>query len=108
MPSGYTINHNQLSSYAKIFFPYVSLILEPKKRESTSESTKAGKYGTYLRYKRIHDYENADKIHERMIYFYINYEMNEEQFIDVIGKQFNLSRKQAINEIEKITSDKKK
>ena len=34
IPEKFKINHNDLSEFARFFFPYVSLVIEPKKRQS--------------------------------------------------------------------------
>ena len=54
IPEKFEINHNDLSEFARFFFPYISLVIEPRKRESKKKvENKTSKFGTYLRYKRI-------------------------------------------------------
>lgn len=96
------IDHNELSNFARLFFPYVSVVVDPRKREAKkSFKVKKGKYGTYLRYKRISNYNNEAKIEQRIIYFLKNYdyENEEKRFIDEMSKQFNLTEKQASEKI---------
>ena len=34
LPDKFKINHNDLSEFSRLFFPYISLVIEPKKRVS--------------------------------------------------------------------------
>ena len=34
LPETFKINHNDLSDFSRFFFPYVALVIEPKKRKS--------------------------------------------------------------------------
>ena len=55
----YTINHNDLSDFARYFYPFVAIVIEPKKRKSSLiTKNEVSKYGTYLRYKRVSKYDN--------------------------------------------------
>ena len=60
LPEKFKIDHNDFSEFSRYFFPYIALVIEPRKRQSkTSKNVnKYSKYGTYLRYKRISKYEN--------------------------------------------------
>ena len=102
IPEKFKINHNDLSEFARFFFPYVSLVIEPKKRESKKETTKeeTSKYGTYLRYKRISKYDNRTKMHLRILYFSRNYELNDRDLIDEVAKQFNITLEVAAKELD--------
>jgi len=102
IPEKFKINHNDLSEFSRLFFPYVSLVIEPKKRVSkkTEEVEKVSKYGTYLRYKRISKYDNRSKMHLRILYFLRNYEINDKELIDEISKQFNITHELTIKEID--------
>ena len=93
IPDNFKINHNDLSEFSRLFFPYVSLVIEPKKRKSKKqeEVIESSKYGTYLRYKRISKYDNKTKMHLRILYFLRNYELNDRELIDEISKQFNIT-----------------
>ncbi len=102
IPESYKINHNDLSEFCRFFYPYVSLVIEPKKRVSKKgEITESvSKFGTYLRYKRISKFENRTKLHLRILYFLRNYELNERELIDEISKQFNITHEQTIKELD--------
>ncbi len=102
IPEKFKINHNDLSEFARFFFPYVSLVIEPKKRESKKQSTEeeTSKYGTYLRYKRISKYENRTKMHLRILYFLRNYELSDRELIDEVAKQFNITQEVAAKELD--------
>jgi hypothetical protein len=93
IPENFKINHNDLSEFSRFFFPYISLVIEPKKRKSKKQDIveESSKYGTYLRYKRISKYENRTKMHLRILYFLRNYELNDRELIDEIAKQFNIT-----------------
>jgi len=104
IPETFKINHNDLSEFARFFFPYIALVIEPKKRVSsktskTDEET-TSKYGTYLRYKRISKYDNRTKMHLRILYFLRNYELSDKDLINEISKQFNITNEHTIKEIE--------
>jgi hypothetical protein len=102
IPENFKINHNDLSEFSRFFFPYVSLVIEPKKRKSKKqdEVEETSKYGTYLRYKRISKYENRTKMHLRILYFLRNYELNDRELIDEISKQFNITIDVAAKELD--------
>ena len=73
LPDKYTINHNDLSDFARYFFPYIAVVVEPRKRQSKiKKKDDKSKYGTYLRYKRMSKYENDARIEHRIIYFLRN------------------------------------
>jgi len=104
IPENFKINHNDLSDFSRLFFPYISLVIEPKKRTSKKIEKpieeKVSKYGTYLRYKRISKYDNLSKIHLRIIYFLRNYEITDKQLTDEISKQFNVTEEFVLKEID--------
>jgi hypothetical protein len=93
IPEKFKINHNDLSDFSRFFFPYVSLVIEPKKRKSKKQDVvdEVSKYGTYLRYKRISKYDNRTKMHLRILYFLRNYDLNDRELIDEISKQYNIT-----------------
>jgi hypothetical protein len=98
----YTINHNDFSKFARYFYPYFALVIEPRKRESKiHESESKSKFGTYLRYKRISKYENIMKIEQRIYYYMKNYEYTEQTLINEISKQFNLTLEKADEYLKK-------
>lgn len=100
----YKINHNDLSDFSRFFYTYIALITEPRKRISalavSSEKETFSKYGTYLRYKRISNYENKTKMHLRMLYFLRNFEITDRELIDEIAKQFNITNESAAEELD--------
>ena len=103
IPEKFKINHDDLSDFARFFFPYVSLVIEPKKRESKKTSSLeevTSKFGTYLRYKRISKYENRTKMHLRILYFLRNYELSDRELIDEVAKQFNITPDVAAKELD--------
>ncbi len=104
VPETFKINHNDLSEFSRFFFPYIALVIEPKKRISTklskNEESTTSKYGTYLRYKRISKYDNRTKMHLRILYFLRNYELSEKDLVNEISKQFNITNEYTIKEIE--------
>ena len=102
IPEKFKINHNDLSDFARFFFPYISLVIEPKKRKSKKEDVinEVSKYGTYLRYKRISKYDNRIKMHLRILYFLRNYELSDRELIDEISKQYNIIIEVAAKELD--------
>lgn len=101
LPEKFVINHNDLSDFSRCFFPYISLIIDPRKRQAKikKEDDIKSKFGTYLRFKRISDYENKTKIEHRILFFIRNYEYNDQSLANEISKEFNLTLEQAIIEI---------
>ena len=91
LSSNKEINHNQLSNFARLFYPYFSLIIEPKKRNTNKSDSNISKYGTYLRYKRVNDYENINKIEDRIRYYIKYVDLTNNEIINEISKQFNLT-----------------
>ena len=103
IPEKFKINHDDLSNFARFFFPYVSLVIEPKKRESKKVSVveeQTSKFGTYLRYKRISKYENRTRMHLRILYFLRNYELSDRELIDEVAKQFNITQEESAKELD--------
>ncbi len=104
LPNNYRINHNDLSDFCRYFYNYISLVIEPKKRESKGVSSETSKYGTYLRYKRISNYENKIKMHLRMLYFLRNFDITDKELIDEISKQFNITLDESAKELDLVKS----
>lgn len=98
------INHNDLSNFARYFYPYISLVIEPRKRQAKKKTKKevTSKFGTYLRYKRVSKYDNEAKIEHRIIYFMRNYEYNDSSLTKEISKQFNITDKIASDKIDEV------
>jgi len=100
------ISHNDLSNFARYFFPFVSLVIDPKKRESKIKKiSKLSKFGTYLRYKRISRYENKIRTQMKILYFIRNFEFTDRELIDEVAKQFNMTLPDAAKELD-IVRDK--
>ena len=100
LPEKFIINHNILSNFSRFFYPYVSLVIDPRKRKAKDsiEDTKS-KYGTYLRYRRVTKYENQSRIEQRIIYFMRNYEFTDKLLAIEISKQFNITEEKALDNI---------
>ena len=102
LPEKFVINHNDLSEFARFFFPFVVVVIEPRKRESKMKESGKGKFGTYLRYKRVSKYENQSKIEQRILYLLRNYEYTEQLIVNEITKQFNITVERANEEIDRV------
>lgn len=100
LPGKFLINHNDLSEFARYFYPYVALVIEPRKRVGKMQvSEERSKYGTYVRYKRVSKYENQIKIEQRILYFMRNYEYTNETLANEISKHFNITPEYALESI---------
>jgi hypothetical protein len=106
LPNNKTINHNDLSEFASYLFPYIALVIEPKKRtaKGTLKEEKS-KYGSYLRYKRVSKFENSGKIEQRILTYMRNFDYDEEVLIDEISKHFNITLEKAKDEITKVKAN---
>lgn len=103
LPENYIINHNDLSEFSRYFYPYIALVIEPRKRQAkVQKGTEKSKFGTYLRYKRVSKYENQQRLEQRIMYFMRNYEYSDQSLANEISKQFNITEERAIDEIEKV------
>lgn len=103
LPENYPINHNDLSEFSRYFYPYVALVIEPRKRlAKIQKNNDKSKFGTYLRYKRVSKYENQARIEQRIMYFMRNYEYQEQILVSEISKQFNITEDKSKEEIEKV------
>jgi hypothetical protein len=103
IPEAFKIDHNDLSEFSRFFYPYISLVIEPKKRKALADKDKneeVSKYGTYLRYKRISKYDNRMKMHMRILYFLRNYELSDRELVDEIAKQFNITIENSAKELD--------
>ena len=101
IPDKFRINHNDLSDFSRFFYTYTSLVIEPKKRiASITKDEITSKYGTYLRYRRISNYDNKTKSHLRILYFLRNFEITNKELIDEISKHFNITMEQAAIELD--------
>ncbi|CAH6421508.1 VETF early transcription factor large subunit [uncultured virus] len=103
LPEKFIINHNDLSEFSRYFFPYVALVIEPRKRQAKiKKDTEKSKFGTYLRYKRVSKYENQARIEQRILYFMRNYDYNDQSLSNEISKQFNITLDRAMEAIERV------
>lgn len=103
LPNKFNVNHNDLSEFSRYFYPYIALVIEPRKRQSKlKKSSDKSKFGTYLRYKRVTKYENQARIEQRILYFMRNYDYNDQSLSSEISKQFNITNERAMEEIEKV------
>jgi hypothetical protein len=103
LPEKFIINHNNLSDFCRYFYPYISLVIEPRKRKSKKEAIETvSKYGTYIRYKRIDDYENKRKMHMRILYYLKYFNLGDMEIINEIAKQYNITNENASYEIDHI------
>lgn len=99
------INHNDLDDFARLFYPYVAVVISPRKRQAKDKLESEddfGKYGTYLRYKRVSNYESDRSLEKRILYFLRNFEFDEKKMIKEIGNSFNLTDDQAEKKINDI------
>lgn len=101
VPKDIYLNHNELSDFARYFYPYVAIVIDPKKRQSKVASD-VGKSGTYLRYKKISNYENKDYLQHKILNIMRNYEYNDIDLAHIIGNQFNITDKDAIIQINEV------
>lgn len=98
LPNNAIIDHNNLSKFSRLFYPYFALVIEPRKRISQiRELENKSKWGTYLRYKRISNYENPKKIEDQIKKYLQYYDATTPQIIDAICKQFNITNEIATN-----------
>lgn len=105
LPNDFVINHNDISEFSRYFFPYVALVIEPRKRQSkisVESKTEKSKYGTYFRYKKVSKYENKSKIEHRIIFFMRNYEYDDNSLANEISKEFNITNEQSLVEINSV------
>lgn len=100
LPEKFTVNHNDLSEFSRYFFPYIALVIEPRKRISKKVKEEFSKYGTYLRYKRVSKYENFSRIEQRIIYFMRNYEFQDDKLASELAKQFNITEDRTMESIK--------
>jgi hypothetical protein len=103
LPGKFIINHNDLSEFSRYFYPYIALVIEPRKRQAkVKKETEKSKFGTYLRYKRVSKYENQARIEQRILYFMRNYDYTDQSLANEISKQFNITLDRAIEEIDRV------
>jgi hypothetical protein len=99
------LDHNQLGDFSRLFYPYIALVIHPRKRlskETVDVENELGKYGTYLRYKRVSNYESERSIEKRILYFLRNFEFDEKKMIKEISNSFNITEKISEQKIKEI------
>jgi len=102
IPDKFVVNHNDLSEFCRFFYPYIALVTEPRKRQSkTRGGDEKSKFGTYLRYKRVHKYENQNRIEQRIIFFFRNYEFHDSKLAAELAIQFYITEESALEAIQK-------
>ncbi|VBB18004.1 early transcription factor VETF large subunit [Yasminevirus sp. GU-2018] len=102
LPEKFIVNHNDLSEFSRFFYPYVALVIEPRKRQAKApKANDKSKFGTYLRYKRVSKYENQARLEQRIIFFLRNYAFQDAQLASELAKQFNITEEKALEEIQK-------
>jgi hypothetical protein len=103
LPEKYNINHNDISDFARFFYPYIAVCIEPRKRQAKGEKLEeTSKFGTYLRYKRVSKYDNQTRIEMRILHLIRNYESTDKVLAIEISKQFNITEEKATEEIERV------
>ncbi len=103
LPEKYNINHNDISDFARFFYPYIAVCIEPRKRQSKNEKEEeSSKFGSYFRYKRVSKYDNQARIEMRILHLIRNYEVTDKMLANEIGKQFNITEDYALEEIERV------
>ncbi len=103
LPDNKIIDHNDLSEFCRFFFPYISLVIEPRKRLSKASASEVkSKYGSYLRYKRVSKYENQGKIEQKILSYIRNFDFEDDVLGEEISKQFNITIDKAKEEITKV------
>jgi len=99
------LNHNLLGDFSRLFYPFVAVVIDPRKRQGKDKvesDTNLGKYGTYLRYKRVSNYESDKSLEKRILYFLRNFEFDEKKMIREISNSFNLTEKNTELKIKEI------
>jgi len=105
LPDKFSINHNDLSEFSRYFYPYIALVIEPRKRQAkVQKATENSKFGTYVRYKRVSKYENQARLEQRIMYFIRNYEFTDQALANEISKQFNITEERAFEEVDRVRS----
>lgn len=104
LPKDFVINDNDLSEFARYFYPYIAVVVEPRKRMAKTpvQDKSKGKSGTYLRYRRISDYDNPEKITQLIIYYIKNYDVTDAKLSLEIARQFNITDEKATEYVNKV------
>ena len=103
LPDNKIIDHNDFSDFCIFFYPYISLVIEPRKRLGKITSSEAkSKYGSYLRYKRVSKFENQAKIEHKILSYLKNYDFEDDVLSEEISKQFNITIEKSKEEINRV------
>lgn len=89
------IDHNDLSDFYRLLFPYVALVIAPKKRGYSEKS----KHGTYLRFRRVSKFQAQSKMEEWIVKLIREYKINDQRLIDQITRDFNITVEAAQKEL---------
>lgn len=87
------INYNDLTDFFRLFFPYFCIVLEPKKRVKETMRDNFAKMGTYLRFKKISNYQTKAKIIKTIKKYRKYYDSSQDEIINEICKEYNISHK---------------
>jgi hypothetical protein len=103
IPDNKIIDHNDLSDFCVFFYPYISLVIEPRKRLSkVSKNEFKSKWGTYLRFKRVNKFENDLKIEQKILSYIKNFDFEDDILAEQISKQFNITNEKSNELIESV------
>ena len=101
IPDKYKIDHNDLSDFCRYFYPYISVVIQPRKKLSKLDlDSTISKYGTYLRYKKVTGYDNKVKMHMRILYIMRNFEFTDKELLDEVSKHYNMTYEETGKEID--------
>ena len=98
VPSTKSINYSTFQTFSKYFFPIISYV-----SQSDTDSTK---HGAHMIYKRLSKYQQIvnKRIENNIADILRNYEYTPENLITYIVSQLNITRDEAIKEIENVKS----
>ena len=95
-PKNASVDYITLTNFAKLFYPYVSLIAN------------IDKAGTYLQFKRVSKYKIKNSIEQRIISHLRYTKYNEAELIQELQKLFGFNKEKAKQEIEEVKNNKSK
>lgn len=108
-PKKEIINHNDLYELSDLLFPYVYVIENFNISEKDNE--KVARYGTYLQYKRISNFNSDEKMEQRILTL-LKRENYEDILLEDLQRIYNLTKEQAqqaiLNVKEKYENNTKK
>lgn len=98
IPGNKNINYNIFQVFAKYFFPMISYVSQGE--------NESNKHGAHLIYKRVSKYQQnlTKRIENNIADILRNYEYTQENLIQHVVTQLNISRDDAIKEIDNIKS----